>query len=288
MLACSRNVLPDDLQSLQYPLYGTPKLDGIRMLIVKRNDISMAVSRKLLPIPNAIIQDWVSTNNLPEGLDGEIIIPGKSFNEIQSKVMTSYTAPFDFRYMVFDCWDEENLSYLARMQVLDLYLAHANVKYLSPYYLQNKTDVELYEDMAINHGYEGIILRSGDGPYKQGRSTWNEGYMLKMKRFEDCEGTIIGFLPKMKNNNPQQTDETGYAKRSKHKANLSPSETMGKMIVESEGKRVTIGTGWDAAFAKQCWDHPEDFIGKTITYKKQTYGEKDNPRIASFKGMRYD
>lgn len=286
-LACSRNVLPEDLQSLQYPLYGTPKLDGIRMLIIKQGKKSVAVSRKLLPIPNAIIQQWVEECNLPEGLDGEIIIPGKTFHEIQSKVMSSYTITFPFRYCVFDRWNREETYLLRSKSPLTEF---ENVYWLHSRRLNSPDAVEVFETACLAGGYEGIILRSGDGPYKQGRSTWKEGYMLKMKRFEDCEGIIISVEEKMHNDNPKQTDETGYTKRSKHKANMRGAGTMGKMLVKDckSGQIVTLGGGWDADFALKIWNQPNFYKGETVTYKKQSHGEKDAPRIATFKGIRYD
>lgn len=58
-----------DFTKIQYPVYASPKLDGIRCSIVD----GKALSRTLKQIPNKHIFNQLSTTDL-NGLDGELII----------------------------------------------------------------------------------------------------------------------------------------------------------------------------------------------------------------------
>ena len=55
-----------DPAKAKFPYAATPKIDGIRFLIVN----GQAVSRSFKPIRNKYIQDLLSTA-LPDGVDGE-------------------------------------------------------------------------------------------------------------------------------------------------------------------------------------------------------------------------
>src|SRR5208283_4092665 len=92
MLACTL----ESMDTLKFPVLATQKLDGIRCLIMD----GRAVSRNFKPIQNAYIQKQLSWG-LPDGLDGELILEGKQFNEVSSAVMSEDGKP-DFRYYVFD------------------------------------------------------------------------------------------------------------------------------------------------------------------------------------------
>jgi len=60
-----------DLDTLPYPVYVTPKLDGIRVLFKD----GVALSRTLKPIPNKSIQKWAAFwGDELEGMDGELIV----------------------------------------------------------------------------------------------------------------------------------------------------------------------------------------------------------------------
>ena len=68
---------------------------------------------------------------------------------------------------------------------------------------------------------------SPDGPYKCGRSTVREGYLLKLKRFADGEAVILGCCEQMHNANAAQQDAFGRTKRSSHKDNKIGKATLG-------------------------------------------------------------
>ena len=57
-----------DITKLKYPLMASPKLDGVRAIVID----GRLMSRSLLPIPNRYVQDLSSS--LPSGADGELIL----------------------------------------------------------------------------------------------------------------------------------------------------------------------------------------------------------------------
>jgi DNA ligase-1 len=159
---------------------------------------------------------------------------------------------------------------------------------LIPISIYNEEDLLTYESKCISEGYEGVMLRTPDGPYKCGRSTAKEAYLLKLKRFEDSEATIVGYEERMHNNNELDFDAFGYAKRSSHKANLVPANTLGALKVKDikSGKEFNIGTGFDDAMRKMIWDGQDSYLGKIVVYKHQPSGSDELPRFPVFKGFR--
>lgn len=292
MLACSESLTPSDLESLDYPVFVTPKLDGIRCLVVCSEGECVAFSRKLIEIPNCHIQSWAASHGI-SGMDGEIIIPGLSFHEIQSIVMSDVTLPLpiNWKLMVFDWHQDRTRNYLQRLQkakaMIDSY-APAHTGLLLPTECTNASDVQIMFDRYLRQGHEGLILRS-DSYYKQGRSTRNEGLMLKMKTFEDAEAIVIDFIPEYANNNLPTKDRTGAAKRSSHMVNRTPKCQLGALVVrDGLGREFKIGSGFDKAQKIEIWNRRTYYRGEVVTYKYQSYGEKNLPRCPIFKGFRKD
>lgn len=278
----------EDISKLKYPVWVTPKLDGIRCLKID----GKAVSRKFKPIPNNYVRTWIETH-CPDGFDGEIICPGKTFNETQSLIMTEEGTP-DFQYVVFDYVKETlRTAYLDRMNYLLAYfMAHGQTMNfaapLFPKIIINEILLKDELDLRLSRGYEGIMIRSGNGPYKCGRSTLREGFLLKLKVFADSEATVVGFEERLHNNNEAKTDELGHTKRSSHKANLVPAGTLGNLLVKDikTGVEFGIGTGMDDALRLEIWNNQQKYLGKIVNYQHQPFGEKDKPRFPSFRGFR--
>lgn len=267
-----------DLDKLTYPVLCTPKYDGVRCLIRD----GQVVSRQLKPIPNDHVRSLLS--GLPEGLDGELIIPKASFNTIQSRVMSVDGKP-RVKYHVFDL--VRKVPYDQRMiELEEMDLPKVCVKVL-PVRIRNERALLEYEQECVDKGYEGIMIRSLRGPYKFGRSTTKEGYLLKLKRFEDAEAQIVDYEELMHNDNKARPDNLGHLKRSQHHAGKIPGDTLGCFVVENdEGKRFKVSSGMTAAERQDYWDCRENMIGKWVKYKYQKAGSKTLPRFPVFLGIR--
>ncbi len=270
-----------DLQHLDYPVLVSPKFDGIRCLVKD----GVAVTRSLKPIPNDYIRKTLSTPDL-NGLDGEIIVRGKSFSDISSGVMSKSGEP-DFEYWVFDDHTAPELPFRQRLELVIKRVCHPFISAVHHKIINSDVELLSIEDQFVSDGYEGIMIRSPGGIYKYGRSTKAEGILLKLKRFEDSEAIVVGFVEQLTNNNEAVKNALGYTERSGHKANKTESGTLGAIVVKHQDfGDLEIGTGFDNATRKMIWSNKERHLGKQVKFRYQPSGMKDKPRFPVFVGFR--
>lgn len=278
----------EDITKLKFPVLASPKLDGIRCLKVN----GKAVTRKFKPVPNHYIRNWIE-KNLLDGIDGEIMITNATFNQIQSGVMSEDGEPA-FEYHAFDLLRSDNDQFDARYLLLEHYIKRAlphqktALRLVEHNLISNQEELNAFEVKCLAEGYEGVMVRAPHGPYKNGRSTEREGYLLKIKRFADSEAVVTGYEERLHNANEATKDELGRTKRSSHKANMIPDDTLGAFNVKDihTGIEFEIGTGMDDALRKSIWEDRESYIGKLVKYKYQPTGQKDKPRFPVFLGFR--
>ncbi len=132
------------------------------------------------------------------------------------------------------------------------------------------------------------MVRSPQSPYKCGRSTTNEGYLLKIKRFEDDEAVIVGYKEEMQNNNPAEKDNFGRTERSSCKKNLVGKNTLGALVCHAPKwiKDFDIGTGYDAKLRAELWVKRAKLKHKIVKFKHQPSGAGERPRFPVFLGFR--
>lgn len=268
-----------DLDNLKYPVIVQPKYDGIRCVIIEGKPLS----NRLKPIPNLHIREqliwqWKHLYGAPYMLDGEIVTEG-SFQVIQSKVMTKTGNP-DFIYQTFD-------KAMTQADLKQSYYDRFSVSVFN--YTSTKEEVLNRFNHVISIGQEGIIIRSPTSPYKFGRSTINEGYLLKMKRFEDAEARVIGCVELESNLNAPTKNALGLTERSSHGASKYKVGILGALVVEGingdfKGKQFNIGSGFTNEQRQVLWKNKP--IGKLVTYTYQPVGVKTKPRCPIFKGFR--
>lgn len=277
-----------DLKDVKYPVLVTPKLDGIRCIVKKDG----AFSRNFKIIPNSHVRETLKglrSTYLNLEFDGELVVPGVEFNGVSSAIMSKDGKP-DFRYKIFDVVDMHSpqMNYEERMNLLSKLDLPKFCDAVFPFLVENEPTLLKFETMWLAEGYEGLMLRTPESPYKMGRSTVREGFLLKLKRFEDSEARVMGFVEQMHNENEATKDELGRTKRSSHKANLKGMATLGTLLVKDihNGKEFGIGTGFDSTTRKLIWDRQRDVIGQIVKYKFQPSGAKDLPRFPVFLGFR--
>lgn len=280
----------EDISAIKFPVACTPKLDGIRCLKIN----GQALSRKFKAIPNRYIREMLE-QQCPDGLDGELMIKNANFNSVQSGVMSEDGKP-DFEYWVFDYVDASGLHtpYMNRMEGLGRLALPPFCKKVLPWIANSVDELNRIEAQWLAQGFEGVMMRSLSSPYKCGRSTLREGYLLKLKQFKDSEAVVVGFEELMSNQNEAEIDELGHTKRSSHKENLVPANTLGKFIVKEIGEnpwkgqefKVGTGKGLTAELRKEIWENRSKYLGRVITYRYQPHGMKDLPRIPIWHGFR--
>lgn len=283
-----------DLNNLRFPMMASPKLDGIRAVIID----GQVFSRKLLLIPNGHVQDLFGMAEL-NGLDGELIVGPAHAPDAYRKTMSGVMSKYDFPEVTYHVFDDfslpSHLGYAPRYNALQERLRKTrfchlgeNISFVAHVYLENKEQLLEYEAACLAKGYEGIMLRSLAGPYKQGRSTANEGWLLKVKQFADSEAEVIGFQELLHNANEATVGELGQTKRSSHKANKQLTGKLGALKVRDlkTGETFDVGTGFDDAQRWQYWQDRENLLGKLIVYKYFPSGNLAAPRFPTFKGFR--
>lgn len=280
-----------DLNQLRYPLLVSPKLDGIRALIVN----GKVLSRTLKPIPNKCIQAALGVEYL-NGFDGELILGDPTakdcYRKTNSAVMSVEGQP-EITYYAFDFVDT-SANYSGRFyhhvlgQMIPFPSTKFNIglKYVRSKLAKTAGAVEKIEREFLELGYEGVMLRDPNGVYKFGRSTLHEQYLMKLKRFDDSEAEVLYCVPLKKNNNPKTTDKLGLSVRSSHKANKVNQEKLGAFMVQDihTGQKFEIGTGFTDAQRIEFFT--DSSIGKIVKYKFFNVGIKTAPRHPVFLGWR--
>ena len=274
------------LDKVVYPVLGSPKYDGIRASVQG----GRLLSRSLKDIPNRFTRAALLKPDAAwlEGCDGELIVPG-TFQDQTSAFMSEDGEP-NFTFYVFDDVRFPDVGFETRVGILDsraLVVGHPRVRVVKQQLLTNRAELDAYLGEQLALGHEGIMLRKPDGPHKEGYSTFREGWLIKVKPFEDDEAVVVGFEEEMANTNEAKTNALGRTERSSHKANLVGKGTLGALVVENkEWGRFNVGTGFDRKMKDWIWANRPKVLGHTVNFQYQLIGSKDKPRIPSFRGFR--
>lgn len=276
-----------DLSKVRYPVLATPKIDGIRCLMVN----GKALTRSFKPLPNNYVRNWLEAN-IPSGVDGELVVPGL-FCKVASAFMKRTGEP-DFKYLVFDYYDErvtyDDRVKQVREELGGVALDHLHkITLLLPQLIHTESELLAYEQLCVNNRYEGVVFRDPRSPYKCGRSTVREGYMLKLKRFLDSEARVIGFERLEHNTNPATRDAFGHIERSSCQEGRVADNLIGSILVEDTktGIQFSIGTGFTAEQRRDIFDNWSVYSQYLVKYKHMPHGAKDKPRHPVFLGFRH-
>jgi len=272
----------------------SPKFDGIRTIIRG----GFPVSRNLKLIANRHVQLCIGDYSL-EGFDGELIVGAPTapdvFNATTRGVMSAEGEP-DFKFYVFDLvtqdlstpFCERHSELLERIQSLEpQFRQHIEIVPQVP--VGSTQAMHDLEAELLAQGYEGAMLRKLDSPYKLGRSTEKQAFLLKRKPWQDAEARVIGYECLYSNQNEAKKDAMGLTERSTHKAGMVAQDSLGKLTVRDLVSDVefSIGSGFTAQQRRDLWADQDNLIGKLITYKFFPIGVIDKPRFPIFKAFRH-
>jgi DNA ligase-1 len=276
----------EDTATLAYPVFASTKLDGIRVVIID----SVVYSRSLKMIRSQVVQELFGKPEL-NGLDCEVLYGDWTaknvFNVTTQTVMATELKPQftknELRLAVFDYVDSDE-GYSKRYAMARSIVESVNnpqIKLVEQKLIYSEQDLLDFETETLEAGYEGLMIRSLGGAYKQGRSTLKDSIISKLKRFSQDEAIIIGFEELMHNTNEKTTNELGRSQRSQAQDGLVGMNTLGALIVRDlkTGIEFKIGTGYDAETRQRIWDNREAMLGKIVTYKHFKIGVVDAPRF---------
>lgn len=274
-----------DLDKLRWPVLASAKLDGVRAIV--RDGV--VLSRSLKPIPNRFVQR--NFKHL-EHYDGELIFGEPTAKDVYRKtvsaVMGSSTDGVDVKFYVFDHVEHPTRPYLERFKRLtpDDRILSQRIHTHQQHHVMTLDNLLKLEAKYLDEGYEGLILRDPTAPYKFGRSTAKEGYLLKLKRFTDAEFKVVGFEERNKNCNTATTNELGRTKRSSHQENMVGRGDLGALVLQGNGFVFNVGTGFDDVQRQEIWDNRDEYRGQFAKVKYFAIGMKDAPRHPVFLGWR--
>lgn len=273
--------IEEDFKRLRFPMLASMKLDGWRAIWTHKE----FMSRTNTTIPNRLLQQkFVQLLDGCAGWDGELIFGSPcapdTFRATDSCLKKHHADPTQVRFFVFD---NASASYGYEKRQQSLFDIGGEVVVLEQHLVRSVEETLELERQALADGYEGLILRQPNGAYKQGRSTLNEQYLVKLKRFVRFRAEVVGFEEMMHNENEATTSATGYTKRSHHQSGKRPAGVLGSLTCRVPGRPdFSVGTGFTAADRKHIWDHREMYLGLTAECKSFPYGEQDAPRHAVF------
>lgn len=282
----------EDVENIKYPVLVSKKLDGVRATVQG----GQLLSRALKPIPNRYVQELFS--GLPEELDGELVVGDPcaedAYRTTVSLIMSD-NKPLDFfgdrrvMYHVFDL--HEPMVFKQRLEdAAKVIKGKPSVQIVQHVLVNSSEELSELEAAWLAEGNEGVMVRSVDGRYKEGRSTIKEGILQKVKRFKDAEAIVVGVFEEMENTNEAKTNALGRTERSTAKAGKVGKGTLGGFEVEGvtayPGVRFDIGCGFTKQQREDLWEDRKSLVGKVVVFKYFPLGSDTRPRFPVWKAFR--
>lgn len=272
--------------SPHYPLYASFKLDGIRG-INRLGPGAQIVSRSNKPLPSAYVQRTFGVGEYA-WMDGEMvvkdIVPGQVYKHTFSACMT-HGAEIPVKWYVFDTTRDRTMPYERRYNELQaMYQKYGDEEWevLEQKIVRNWDELLEYEKQALDLGFEGLVVRRRDAPYKFGRSTGPQQWLMAMVRIAKSEFKITGVYEGLHNANPAIIDSRGYTTRSSHMEQMVGKGLVGGFYGHDLHTKVEfkigVADGLDQSMRQYIWEHPNEFIGKICKYKYKPYGVDVAPR----------
>lgn len=281
----------DNLADLKYPLLVSPKLDGIRVVIKE----GVVLSRSLKAIPNSSVQE-VFGKYAFDNLDGEIIAGPPTapnvFNRTTRFVMKADAreeewALYAFDYIVPTTFANRYKDLGTFANLMTRSTRNIPLRVVEQREVANASEAMALYQQYMEEGYEGIMLRKPESPYKHGRSTLREAALIKYKAFLDDEAEVVGAVELMHNDNVATKDNLGHTKRSSAKAGKRGANMLGTLVVRTPRfAEFELGTGFTETERIDFWRDRALLIGKIVKFKYFEPGTIDKPRFPVFLGFR--
>ena len=121
-------------------------------------------------------------------------------------------------------------------------------------------------------------------------TTFNEGTLMKVKLWYDCEATITAYVEGLTNTNPKKKNALGHTERSSHKAGKVPNGTMGALKVRMDNNvEFSLSAGPTEADCDRLWFDRHVLVGKRVTFKHRGLHLKTGaPKHPIMKGLRLE
>lgn len=250
-----------------FPGLAQPKLDGARCIAIIDNGEVRLFSRtqkQWLTMPHIVEELGRLFVRETITLDGELYNHEykDDFNRIMSIIKRDDLHP-EHKLVQYHIYDVAGPgTFVERTKVLDTFLPDAKYcKEVATVSINSREDLDEYQSVCVENGYEGCIYRNPEGLYENKRSK----YLLKVKTFQDAEFEIVDM-------------EEGKGKLMGH---------VGAFFLKLPGgstfKASPIGSH---ELLQEYWNNRKECIGKVATIKFQNYTPDGKPRFPKLKCIR--
>jgi DNA ligase-1 len=279
-----------DLSALPYPLYASPKLDGVRCMIQN----GAPISRNFKAFRNPAVAKKFGFAAF-EGLDGELTIGPPYGSDVYNKTAgclnsgkaEAYQVAMKLlRFNVFDIRTHLAFDFVTRLETLRRDYKNQGAQIVEQKLICNAAALTAYEEQMLAKGYEGLMLRAADsGAYMEKRSTLREFVLVKMKRVERAFARILEIYSLERNLN---TEKTSTGKRSSKKVGIVVDKTrIGSALLKDTktGVEFSVSVAGDVLQKWTGWKDKSLWAGKLVAYRYQMVGTMNGvPRfpICSF------
>ena len=264
---------------------GSRKLDGVRVLAVKRNGEVKFFSRQgneftTLDVLKKELEDIKMDDFV---LDGEMCVMDENGNEDYKAIVSQikrkdYTIE-DPMFIVFDSltlnefdtgYSDQSTS--SRMLRIMRFAACKHINKLEMDRITSEADAVAKLDNAVENGWEGYMIRRADAPYEGKRTR----ALLKMKKMHDDEYVVKDI-------------EVGPFRMIDRESGLEKTiETLTNVIIEHEGNQVSVGSGFSLEERSRYYNEPSLIIGKEITVQYfEKSQDKDGKESLRFPVVKY-
>lgn len=306
----SKVMLADDAieEKIRFPCGIQPKIDGVRGYY----PITHLLARSNKVFRNKHTQALFS-NPIYQYLDGEFAAERETHPRLCSLTTSATSTHNSTPYLLWHLFDYlhplvVNLPYELRYAALVEHHKRleaqgiTNLRVIPMVVVYSLEELLHYEQIWLNAGYEGLIIRDLKGMHKQGRSTVKQMGLLRIKRFIDFEFIVRRITEGQTNLNEATTNERGHTTRSSHQENMVPNGMVGNLIgdvvkdvLDPQTKKVLLVRNQIVTISPGEMDHGDrqmyfknqhlliDQIGKAKFFPK---GHKDQPRFPIWQGLR--
>ena len=293
----------------RWPMLASLKMDGFRCLCVG----GKLYSRNLKPPRNSNIEKHLSdlvNYSRSDGwvFDMELYDHNLGTFEQHASILTKEGAeiPETMQAHVFDCmhldqwngeidhlpFEERFGTYTRRIQCL----GSPRVVAVEQILQNSPAEAMAAFDAAVELGYEGIMLRCPNAPYKHGRATEREGIIFKFKSFATDDGRIVEVVQRRKMKEAVRTGAreiapTGGLARIHTKDSFELDDMVGAFKVEFADGRVSeinYGRGFAHETRRQHWKDRDSLIGKHVEVRHLPHGAGEGIRIGTLVRFRPD
>ena len=234
-----------------------PKIDGHRCTY-QQGALWSRGGKEIVSVPHILEQ--LREADAPDGLDGELWVPGCTHQQVSTLTRCQYVPPGSrkVQYHVFDLMrDIPCLDRLMKLNIWELTVRGTDIHLVPSTHLPvDKIEDKLREYIACD--WEGIILRNPTALYQHKRTS----DLMKIKPMEYDTYSIVGY-----------EEEVSIEGKPKGTLGALRCVTTGEM----EAGEFKVGTGFTRQQRHTYWNERESLIGRSITVKYQYLTERGVP-----------